>query len=56
MKRGAAAALKSIVLPERLEALGKHAFKGCKALKKADFPDSFKKIGEGVFAESGLDI
>ncbi|MBQ7531326.1 MAG: leucine-rich repeat protein, partial [Paludibacteraceae bacterium] len=43
--------LVTIMLPERLTAIGANAFKHCIALKVIDIPSTVKFIGDEAFAE-----
>lgn len=42
--------LKTIIMPDGLNAIGQFAFKGCKSLNCVLLPDSVKHIGRGAFA------
>lgn len=44
-------AVKEIVFPEGLEAIGEYAFAGCSALKRADCPDGVRWIAAHAFAD-----
>lgn len=41
--------IKSIVLPDTIEAIGDHAFYRCKSLEEISIPDSVKTIGKSTF-------
>lgn len=43
--------LKSVVLPEGLEKIGKSAFAGCEQLATIRFPESLRQIGERAFED-----
>ena len=42
--------LKTVVISEGIEAIGKYAFYNCKVLEKVQLPDSLKSIEAGAFA------
>ena len=44
-------AVKEIVFPEGLEAIGEYAFAGCTALERADCPDGVRLIASHAFAD-----
>ena len=47
--------LNKLVLPEKLEVIGKRAFHKCKELKKVHFPESLRQIGDQAFYSCGME-
>jgi uncharacterized repeat protein (TIGR02543 family) len=46
--------IKSVVLPDTIQSIGKDAFSGCTNLESIAFPDGLKKIGDGAFAGTAI--
>ncbi len=42
--------LETVVLPEKLNFIGRYAFMGCGMLKELELPDSMEEIGESAFS------
>lgn len=47
--------IKSVILPDTIQSIGKDAFSGCTNLENISFPEGLRKIGSRAFAETGIE-